>query len=209
MNRSLPDGLENCLLWSDKLGMGWHSAEPMTYGGDYFASYVERDNTGIGVALTAARCLLVTSHWSGEIVDIGIGGGAFVREMQAAGVSCYGFDVSGAAVSWLRQGGAFLDPYSRVVDAISCWDSLEHIPDPGALLAQVRRWVFLSMPIYADMADCLASKHYKPGEHLWYFTHHGLVAYFERHGFRLVEHNNVETLIGRESIISYAFERVE
>ena len=37
----------------------------------------------------------------------------------------------------------------------------------------------------------------------------GLGDYFERHGFRLVEHNNVETLIGRESISSYAFERVE
>ena len=64
------------------------------------------------------------------------------------------------------------------------------------------------MPIYEDSRHCLKSKHFKPGEHLHYFTHDGLLLWFEQQGFACVEHNDIESQLGREGITSYAFRRV-
>ncbi len=48
---------------------------------------------------------------------------------------------------------------------------------------------------------------FKPGEHIYYFTRAGLVRWMEAHGFKLLEHNDVEVECGREAIGSFAFVR--
>lgn len=207
MTRALPSGLTDCLLWSDELGMGWHSREAMSYEGDYFAKYQELDATPIGEALTKARIEFVakyTNPWIG--VDIGIGGGRFVTES-----SCCGYDVSEEACTWLELRDSYIDPYAypRSIDHATCWDSLEHIPDPEAFLATVKSWLFVSMPTYKNQADCLASKHYKPGEHLWYFTIEGFTRWAAKQGFELMEINHAESELGREGITSFAFRRID
>ena len=63
------------------------------------------------------------------------------------------------------------------------------------------------MPIYRDQAHCLASKHFKPGEHLHYWTREGLLLWMGRLGFVCIEHNDAESRIGREGIESFAFRR--
>lgn len=202
MTNALPIGLTDCLLWSDELGMGYHPRPPMDYSGAYFEKYQALDATPMGVALTRARVELVRKYTAGVVVDIGIGGGRFVMECDALG-----FDVSQEAKEFLAQELRFFDPYQQQVEAITCWDSLEHIPEPGKLIAQARQWVFVSMPIYKDQADCLASKHYKPGEHLWYWTLDGLIAWMARQGFEVMEINHAESELGREGITSFAFRR--
>lgn len=202
MTSALPNGLTDCLLWSEELGMGYHPRPPMDYTGPYFEKYRELDATDMGARLTAARVALVRRHFAGQVVDIGIGGGRFVEESDG-----WGFDVNPEAVAWLREQERFFDIYAHHAEAISCWDSLEHIPDPDKLLDQVGEWVFVSMPIYFGVNDCLASKHYKPGEHLWYWTKDGLISWFGRRGFGCVEVNESESKIGRQGISSFAFRR--
>lgn len=202
MQSALPPGLADCLLWSAELGMGYHPRKPMDYSGPYFEKYQSMDATPIGGALTKARVRMVRRHHGGDLIDIGIGGGRFLEESGA-----FGFDVNADAVRWLKERGRFLDPYAGKIPAITCWDSLEHIPNPEGLLAQVVDWVFVSMPIYQDQADCLASKHFKLGEHLWYWTQNGLISWFARLGFGCVEINQEESDIGREGITSFAFRR--
>lgn len=175
----------------------------MTYGGDYFAKYQVMDKTPMGLLLTNARINLVDEYYSGEdLIDIGIGGGVFVNCY-----GCAGYDVSAQAVEWLTQRGDYRDPYTVFPEAITCWDSLEHIPDPAALIKRVKKFVFVSMPIYKDEADCRASKHFKPGEHLHYWTDEGLINWFARLGFICIESNQIESDIGREGISSYVFKR--
>ena len=189
------------LVWDDEAGYGFHSAPPMDYTGDYFAKYQEMDDAPMGESLTDARVLLVDDHYQGEdIIDIGIGGGRFVNLMM-----CSGYDVNPSAVRWLKDSGLYRNPYDKRVDVLTFWDSLEHIPDPAAIVKQARKWVFVSMPIYQNEAHCRASKHFKPGEHLHYWTHDGLIEWFARQGFFLVDHNSVESDLGREGIKSYAF----
>lgn len=202
MTSALPPGLTDCLLWSDELGMGYHPRPPMDYSGPYFEKYQALDASSMGAALTRARVAMVRRHTELPPVDIGIGGGRFV--LESAG---HGYDVNREAVAWLRSQERFFDIYANHAEAITCWDSLEHVPDPERLIDRAGEWVFVSMPIYQSQADCLRSKHFKPGEHLWYFTLEGLVGWFARQGFGCVEINQVESDLGREGISSFAFRR--
>ncbi len=195
----------NHLSWWPELGMGHHPAPPIEYEGGYWSEYRERDASEMGQALTKARCDLVNRYAAGHwVVDSGIGGGRFVEEHSA-----WGFDVNQEAVGWLKERGRYFDPYNddSAPFAITCWDSLEHIPDPEALVARAEQWVFVSMPVYESAEACIRSRHYKPGEHIWYWSHHGLLDWFKRQGFVCVEHNTMESLLGREGIHSYAFRR--
>lgn len=207
MAHSLPNGLTDTLLWSDELGMGFHPREPMSYDGGYFKKYRALDNSKSGEALTQLRRDMVERHFGnngGQLIDIGIGGGRFVRQFDS-----WGYDVNPDAVEWLEQIASFRDPYLHGAEALTFWDSLEHIPDPEAAVACARRWVFVSMPIYDNVHDCLASPHYKPGEHLHYWTFLGLAGWFKRQGFEMFEANHMETEAGRRGIMSFAFRRTE
>ena len=206
MTQSLPHGLTDCLLWSEELGMGYHPRQPMDYEGPYFKKYQQLDNSKSGAALTKLRVDLVSRHYGdngSQVIDIGVGGGRFVTQY-----GCWGFDVNAEAVAWLEERASFRDPYQHEADALTFWDSLEHIPDPESAVACARQWVFVSMPIYEGAKNCLESPHYKPGEHIWYWTLNGLCQWFERQGFDLHEVNHMETDAGRRGIMSFAFKRI-
>lgn len=205
MTQSLPNGLTDTFLWSEELGRGWHTRPAMRYEGQYFAHYQKLDNTKMGALLTRARLDLVSKYCApGETVDIGIGGGRYVQESGGLG-----FDVCDDAVVWLKSMGAYFNPYQNCgADAITCWDSLEHIPDPGLLLKQVKEWLFVSLPICESRDEWAASKHFKPGEHVHYFTRNGFLRWCAEQGFECVEMNRVESDLGREGIMSFAFKRV-
>ncbi len=204
MTQSLPRGLTGQFLWCPEKGIGWHSAPPMEYSGEYFAHYQKLDNTPMGAALTRARLELVSKYVApNTVVDIGIGGGRFVQESGG-----YGYDVSKEATEWLQKTNSYCDPYEVVVRSITCWDSLEHIPEPEKLLANVRDWFFVSLPTFESAEEALQSKHFKPAEHLWYFSIPGLIRWAEDQGFQVTEVNHAETELGREGITSFAFKRV-
>lgn len=190
------------MKWNDDKGWGFLEAtEPCPK--DYWSEYRELDKTPLGRVLTALRLGMVdrwADYEAGPVVDIGIGGGAFVSTLD-----CLGFDVSEQAVEWLKEHGNLWD--QERVPFMTFWDSIEHIANPGEYLAKATKWVFLSTPIYRDEAHALSSKHYKPNEHLWYFTDHGIKMFMREYGFRCVDENRLEDDAGREGIGSYAFAR--
>lgn len=206
MTKSLPNGWDDCLIWCPEKQMGFHPREPISYESDYWNKYLVMDDTEMGDALTKARCDLVNFYNKGLVVDIGIGGGKFVSAMGESG---FGYDVNTQAIDWLVESGRFVDPYANRVNSICCWDSLEHIPNPEALIEQVDNFVFVSIPIFNDPNTVTQSKHYRPGEHIWYWSDFGLIKWFENLGFINVEKNNIETVIGREDISTYVFRRVK
>jgi hypothetical protein len=177
----------------------------MLYGGEYFANYQKLDATKMGGLLTKARVDLVKKYLNpAEVVDIGIGGGRFVEESQGMG-----YDVCPDAVSWLQSTYSYRDPYgSEEVRAITCWDSLEHIPEPEKLLERVKEWLFVSIPICETASEWVESKHMKPGEHIHYFSLQGFIRWCAEQGFECQEVNWAETELGREGIASFAFKRV-
>ena len=162
-------------------------------------------NTDLGQRLTQARVELVERYWTGALVDVGIGCGAFVD----ARPNTRGYDVNPVGVHWLREKGLWCDPYREAVQAVSLWDVLEHIPDFDRLLARVSHRVFVCMPVYWGPQEVLQSKHMRPDEHCWYFTACGFLKVMRSLGWELLEHNEEESRLGRDGIASFAFKRCD
>ncbi len=193
---------KNALTWWPELGMGWYPVTESPYDTAYFAKYREMDNSECGRLLTDARIDLVRRHYCYAVCDIGVGGGRFVHESGSVG-----FDVNPEAVRWLITRGIFADPYVEEIDALTFWDSLEHIPDIKAILARAGKFVFVSIPIFKGPDHILRSKHFRTDEHCWYFTRKGFVEFMDREGFDVLDISIMEQQLGREDIESFAFAR--
>lgn len=206
-----PSGLT---WWPDK-GMGYYPVKINgQYGEDYWQQYQSYRKSAIADALMKARVDLVEKHAPGEpVVDIGIGSGHFLEALTARrahliGASgAWGFDVNPCGIRWLKERGMWADPYAEKPSHICCWDSLEHIEDPSRLVSQVRRTIFVSIPIFTDMQHVLRSKHFKPDEHIWYFTSSGFLRWMDDLGFTCVEENDMESRAGRQEIGTFVFSR--
>ena len=198
-----------CLTWWLQHGIGYYPVEAghAPYDQDYFDSFDRNAQTELGRALMQARVNFVERHYRGTLIDVGIGSGAFVELRNQRGRSTYGYDVNPAGLAWLEQRMLLVDPHLVSFDAVTLWDVLEHIPDFQSLLANVREWVFLSLPIFRDAEHALRSKHFKPEEHYWFFSRDGLVFAMDLCGFALVSENTMETDLGREDIGTFAFRR--
>jgi hypothetical protein len=139
------------------------------------------------------------------MVDVGIGSGAFIERRNDP---TFGFDINPAGVVWLKERDLWCDPYDEAVPAVSMWDVLEHMHDFRPLLANVRQWLFLAVPIFRDAEHVLRSKHYRRDEHCWYFTRAGLVSVLRGLGFELIADSDMEIHAGREDIGAFAFRRI-
>jgi hypothetical protein len=203
---SLLDSLRQSqqLEWFPQLGIGYLEAPSIDYGADYFEHYRQLDETPCGAKLTAMRIALLEPYWNGGVIDIGIGGGRFVLEREHT----LGYDINPQARDWLKSAGKWCDPFSAPVAAVTMFDSLEHIRDPGPLLAQVQHYVFVSCPIFTGPAHVLESKHYKPGEHYWYFEQRGLETMMKMNGFKMLYYDTREQDAGRVDIGSAVFKRI-
>ncbi len=189
------------LLWLPEFGIGYYPVEDQPYDEQYWQKYLAMEQTDIGKTLNQARVNMVKEYEWNEIIDIGIGSGAFIKEFSNA----YGFDINPNAIEWLKQNNKWKEPSN--VDAMSFWDSLEHIHNPTELLGNINKYAFVSCPIYTDKDHILTSKHFRPDEHCWYWTYEGLIKFMSNFGFYLLEYSNIETLIGREDIGSFTFKR--
>ncbi len=194
--------LKSGLVWLPELGMGrFPVSKDRPYDESYFARYQKMADTPMGQALTKARIQLVARHYNGPVLDVGIGAGQFVE----ARPDTTGYDVNPAGVHWLVARGQWKELYSARHPALTFWDSLEHIDHPEIAIGHAEKWVFVSVPIFDSAEHILSSRHYRKDEHIWYWTHDGLIRWFAQHGFRCVEHNRDECKLGRDGIGSYAF----
>lgn len=189
------------LLWLPDFGIGYYPVEEAPYDEAYWEKYLNMENTDIGHALNKARLDIVSKYSFESLIDIGIGSGAFIKELPNA----YGFDINPSAVEWLKSVNKYKEP--KPVDALSFWDSIEHIHNPTGLLQNAKKYVFISTPIYTDKDHILRSKHFRPNEHCWYFTKDGIINYLGNFGFICIEYSNIETELGREDIGSFVFVR--
>jgi hypothetical protein len=190
------------LQWLPEVGIGYYPVRDMVYNEDYFAKYQMMADTEIGLRLNAARIDLVNKYTKLDVLDIGIGSGAFVIGRE----NTYGYDINKSAVEWLIERKLYRHPF-KGANSLTFWDSLEHIHDPRLHLSGVKEYVFISAPIYIDSEHIKKSKHFRKDEHCWYWTHDGLVTFMDAFEFELVESNNMESLIGREDIETFVFKR--
>jgi hypothetical protein len=197
--------------WLPALGVGYFEVVGEHYDAAYFENYRTLAETPIAAALNAFRCNLVRSYSSSaaHILDVGVGDGAFLRTAwdRLNRANAKGYDINPAGVAWLREQNAYGDLYAERWPFATFWDSLEHIRNPARALAQVARAAIVSIPIFTSAEHALASKHFKPSEHYWYFTHAGFGAFADRCGFDVVDWSDGESRIGREDIETFVLAR--
>lgn len=198
----LQDLQQNELAWFGELGIGYYPVKAMPYDEAYFENYVKMADTEIGYKLNKARVDFVNKYTQKDVLDIGIGSGAFVLGRE----NTKGYDINPAALEWLIDRKLYRHPF-RGANALTFWDSLEHIHNPQSYLEGAKEYVFISCPIYDNFEHILKSKHFKKNEHCWYWTIEGIVRFMHYYGFEVIECNWQETEIGREGIASFAFKR--
>lgn len=204
---ALPAREDGDLMLCDDAGIAWQKdrAHRVTYDAAYFDKCRGYEGAEIARKINAGRVELVDAYvGTTRVLDIGIGSGEFIAHRPR---TC-GFDVNPKAVDWLRRRGLFASRLEEFA-AFTFWDVLEHVPDPGEYLDRVRLhgFVFASLPIFAALDRIRESRHYRPGEHLQYFTRDGFETWMHCHGFMLLDRRTFEIDAGRDGIYSYAFKR--
>lgn len=196
------------LLWLPEKGMGYYPVKATPYDKNYFNKYVAMARTKMGEEITKQRIQFVNDCFSGKLVDIGIGCGQFIEtRISTTGKETVGFDINPVGVQWLKSRGILFNPYKNKIDAATFFDSLEHIHNPHLILKNIKKWAFVSVPIFKDANHLLRSKHFKKQEHCWYWTQEGITRWFKNYGFTYQKISNFESILGREDIWSFAFKR--
>jgi len=209
---------EPFLVWYPELEYGYFpvddylatigQSETGIYDKAYFDKYKEYvcDDSN---PINDARKAFVDKFVPGLVgADVGIGCGTFVKSM---GDHWYGFDVNPAGVEWLQQSQRYCNIYDTsrppTIEVMTFWDSLEHIKDLQSLFEVLPKHVFVSLPIFSSDEDILASKHFRKDEHFHYFTEPSFLRLFENHGYDCLDINDEESVLGRESIMSFYFKK--
>lgn len=178
----------------------------VAYDESYFNKCAGYEGKDIAVQINRGRIELVAKHFgpTGLVCDVGIGSGEFIKTRK----NTYGRDVNPLAIDWLHCSNLWADDLSAF-RAFTFWDVIEHCPEPEDYFKHicVGGYVFTSVPIFSDLTKIRESKHYRPGEHLYYWTDAGFVRWMRLHGFELLERDTFEMKAGRDSIYSYAFRK--
>lgn len=176
------------------------------YGRRYFEKYQAYEGTAIAEKINAGRVSLVNRYVTGPLLDVGIGSGEFIRSRNT---QTWGYDINPAARRWLRHNGRISHDFDWF-DGLSFWDVIEHIPTPEDYFSQIREGAFLftSIPLFPDLDHVIKSKHYRPNEHLYYFTQDGFINWMALHNFVMLEMQGFEIDAGRDSIYSFVFRKI-
>lgn len=177
----------------------------VAYDEAYYSKCQSYEDTEIANKINAGRIELVDRYVGpSSVVDVGIGSGEFIKKRP----NTYGHDVNPVAIEWLKRQDLWAKGLCNAAGA-TFWDVLEHVLDPGHYLDQINlhSYCFVSLPIFYGLGGIRLSKHYRPGEHLQYFTEEGFVRWMGLYGFSLLTTETFEIDAGRESIYSFAFKR--
>ncbi|MBN2402004.1 MAG: class I SAM-dependent methyltransferase [Spirochaetes bacterium] len=119
----------------------------------------------------------------GTILDYGCGSGSFVKAARQAGYVAYGYDINDFTAD-LRP------PEGFQPDIITAWDSFEHLTDEQQIeffkIAENAKLIVLSVPDFdtPKKDQRLGNwRHYRPKEHLHYYTPIALYFRFRRERF--------------------------
>ena len=116
-----------------------------------------------------------------RVLDVGYGNGAFLKRAQAAGMNIFGIDLHTEDF-----GIPVVDFETELTfDLISFFDSMEHFPSFAPLRNLRSKNVVVSIPETPNfvLEAPRLWRHYKPGEHLHYFSHDSLDRFMGNWGF--------------------------
>jgi len=170
-----------------------------SYRSGAYATFASADAVRMATAaarLHVVRPLVPPGPW----LDVGCSTGSSLRAAAAHGIDAEGIELSATAVDAARAAGLRVERVSaeefrprRPYACVTTFDLLEHLLEPGALLARVRGWLLpggclaVTVPDIGSVAARLMGRHwyfYAPPAHVQYFDRASLAALLGRHGFQ-------------------------
>lgn len=125
-----------------------------------------------------------------KLLDVGSGRGAFIEAAREVGIDAWGQELASSSDSRFTYIGnleSIAFPTDDF-DVVTLHDVLEHVVDPRALLAEVRRIIKRPGKVIIDFPNFYSEHgvhHWKQTEHLWMFTKAQLVRLVQEAGFRV------------------------
>jgi len=173
----------------------------MNYGLNYF-EHTLRKMSMTAEDICQRRWKFITPTKAIRILDYGCGVGWFRAFKPDKNLIVDTYDVGNYPQTGINE---------MEYDLICFWDSLEHIPNLDEInwLLTRTEFVAISIPIFlGDMQqeEFRKWKHYRPNEHLHYFTLQTLANFFEERGFEMFEKNQNECP-PREDVWSILYRR--
>jgi len=172
MKKDLSKCLECEHVWQSSLNV------TQTYNKDYCTKRYDNESSDKMAYLRAGFVLSCSSLLSGAkisntrtICDIGYGMGHFLKTIECFDFKTYGIDVHGGDFG-IQECNYDSDIHFSVV---TMFDSLEHLEDPLLISKMSTDLYIVTLPnTPMDIADFITWKHYRPGEHLHYFSRKSL-----------------------------------
>ena len=181
----------------------WKSDNPKERG---YADYASESALYLK---TYRKRMKLVSRWlpeKGRVLDVGCAAGYFLRVAQEHGHDVHGVELSEsiakeaiAALGEDRVFHGFLDDCVEArgwedhsFDLVTIWDVIEHVPEPQALLASIRRMIKPGGKLLLEtqnVASRFAAKmgkawhHYKHDEHIYHFNPETLGKLLDACGF--------------------------
>jgi hypothetical protein len=180
----------------------------MVYDAEYAHQYDHRPHE----EMSRLRWEFIQQHLSlppgSKILDVGYGNGAFLKFAGRAGMKTFGIDLHG------EDFGIHEVTYSSPIEFdLACFfDSIEHFPDFAEIFQLRTRYAVVSIP---ETPDFLLSqphrwRHFKPGEHLHYFSRASLDLLFRQWGLttKLASGHPEDALRGKLSIDGRMYDNI-
>lgn len=149
----------------------WPPVVAVRYDGAYLSAYDHCPTRPMACLRTGFLKAVVPA---GRLLDVGYGKGDLVHAAAAAGFDAWGYDIHRRNFG-VREVNLAQD--RSTWDVVTFFDSLEHFPDFEIVRSLLRRSrsVLVSLPLPpASFPRDRSWKHYKPGEHLHYFSEKSL-----------------------------------
>lgn len=129
---------------------------------------------------------------SARVLELGPGTGMMMQVMRRHCRSVDGFDLAPTEFVTVREDEA----KQRRWDLLVACDVIEHIPEIDSLFDYDFDWAYISTPCRPDDVKAMANwRHFKPNQHLWYFTRDELARWFESKGYEVRYAGHTEDLI--------------
>lgn len=169
--------------------------DPGIYNHDYY-DLVLRQNSSTAECICGIRWEFVSSVNPRTVLDYGAGVGWF----------------RAFAPKWTKVDTYDIGPFVQTgiqherYDLVTMWDVIEHIPDLDVLkdIFAKTSYVAMAVPILPEGKSLKEWKHYKPGEHLHYFTVRLLDEIMACYGFNKIKEGSPEGVL-REDIVSVLY----
>ncbi len=167
----------------------------------YDAEYAHKYDKFPSKAMSALRwdfiCATLDLPSTSKILDVGYGNGAFLKHADAMGMNIFGIDVHSEDFGIPVVG--FEHPLRY--DLISFFDSLEHFADFSPIFTLRARNIIVSLPLTPDflLKTPHRWRHFRPGEHIHYFSSRSLDVFMRRWGFsrRIAQGSPEDALRGK------------